>query len=57
MSSLRSPILKMRQSFLFLRVMTAWVLKITVFCLNWGRDSLEKTNPTMKAWIKHPRTD
>ena len=57
MSSLRSPILKMRQSFLFLRVTTAWVLKMTVFCLSWGRDSLEKTNPTMKAWIRQPSTD
>ena len=34
LSSLRSPILKMRQSFLFLRVTTAWVLKMTVFCLS-----------------------
>ena len=57
LSSRRSPIRKMRQSFLFLSVTTAWLLKMTVFCRSWGRDNLEKTNPTMKAWIRHPRTD
>ena len=57
LSSLRSPILKMRQSFLFLSVITAWLLKMTVFCLSWGLESFEKTRPTMKAWMRQPITD
>ena len=56
LSSLRSPILMMRQSFLFLIVMVALLLKMIVLLLFLGLDSLEKTRPTMKAWMMQPRT-
>ena len=56
MSSLRSPILMTRQSFLFLMVMMALLLKMMVLLRFRGRDSLENTRPTMKACTMQPRT-
>lgn len=56
LSSLRSPIRMIRQSFLFLIVMMAWLLNMMVLLLFLGLESLEKTKPTMKAWIMQPRT-
>ena len=56
LSSLRSPILMIRQSFLFLIVIVALLLKMIVLLLFLGLDSLEKTRPTMKAWMMQPRT-
>ena len=56
LSSRRSPILMMRQSLLFLIVMVAWLLKMIVMLLFLGRESLEKTMPTMKAWMMQPNT-
>ena len=45
-----------RHSFPFLRLITAVLLKMMVFVLCLGWVSLEKTSPTMKAWMRQPRT-
>ena len=45
-----------RQSFPFLRLITAVLLKMMVLVLCLGWVSLEKTRPTMKAWMRQPRT-
>jgi hypothetical protein len=36
--------------------MTAFLLKATVLALLLGMDSLAKTSPTMKAWMRQPIT-
>ena len=46
----------MRQSLLFLMVMVAWLLKMIVLLLFLGLESLEKTKPTIKAWMMQPST-
>ena len=56
LSSLKSPILKIRQSCLFLWLMTAHWLNITVFVLILGRDSFEKIRPSRSAWRRRPNT-
>ena len=57
LSSLRSPILMTRQSFLFLIEMIALLLKIIVLLLLRGRDSFENTSPTTNAWTMQPSTE
>ena len=56
LSSLKSPILITRQSFLLRIVMIALWLNMIVLLLFLGLDNLEKTRPTTKAWMMHPRT-